>query len=421
MHASLRCCAPLFPTESEQTWFVPSDLLALRPAITIPMLRLARGAPSFPHSLLCTPARPRSSCPHPSSLHSNTTAVLPCLRRRFIALPKLPDLPNLLRPVSSRQYKDSIVVKYSQQEFYDLVANVDQYHLFLPWCTYSKMSTTTPSSPPAGSDRGVQVGPGPVTVRHGELGIGFNSFQERYVSTVTCQEPWTVRAVSYDSKLFKELSTTWRFTPDIPKSTTLEATMDQELQERQLLTRRESKGSGVESRHPTPPTPESLSLQPQPPEQPEHFFTAATVFGEAAVPNLKRRKDPPQPTSTSTFDSMSPSPSPLPSEPAQVRQPNNPPVSQSSPSPLESHHALDPSDMQQFPSPPKQTIHRTASPSNLATMKPSDYPSCLVDFEIQFEFASAVHASMSSLFFDQVSKEMLKAFVHRAEILYGKR
>ncbi|KAK3823426.1 MAG: dehydrase and lipid transport-domain-containing protein [Benniella sp.] len=269
------------------------------------MLRLARGPPSFPPSLLCTLAKPRSSsCPHPSSLPSNT-AVLPCLRRRFIALPKLPDLPNLLRPASSRQYKDSIVVKYSQQEFYDLVADVDQYHQFLPWCTYSKMSTTTPSSPPAGSDRRVQVGPGPVTVRHGELGIGFNSLQERYVSTVTCQEPWTVRAVSYDSKLFKELSTTWRFTPDIPKSTTLEATMDQELQERQLLTRRESKGS--------------------------------------------------------------------------------------------------------------------ASPSNLATMKPSDYPSCLVDFEIQFEFASAMHASMSSLFFDQVSKEMLKAFIHRAEILYGKR
>ncbi|KAI8357662.1 coenzyme Q10-like protein B-like protein, partial [Mortierella sp. GBAus27b] len=143
-----------------------------------------------------------------------------------------------------------------------LVADVDQYQQFLPWCTYSKIGSQLKT---------------PVIVRHGELGIGFNSFQERYVSKVTCQEPWAVRAVSYDSKLFKELSTTWRFAPDIPKT----------------------------------------------------------------------------------------------------------------------------------------------SPSNLATMKPSDYPSCWVDFEIQFEFASPVHASMSSLFFDHVSKEMLRAFINRAEVLYG--
>ncbi|KAI8603904.1 hypothetical protein EDD21DRAFT_333932 [Dissophora ornata] len=205
-------------------------------------------------------------------------------RRRFLTLPKLPNLPNLLKPISSsRQYKDRTLIKYSQQEFYDVVANVDDYQEFLPWCTYSKMSEPLP----AGS------GPG----QSYELGIGFNSLQERYVSNVTCQEPWTVRAVSYDSKLFKELSTTWRFTPN------------------------------------------------------SHI----------------------------------------------------------------------PTQQQPLPSPPKQTIQRTASPSNLATMKPSDYPSCWVDFDIQFEFASPVHASMSSLFFDQVSKEMLKAFIDRAEELYGKR
>ncbi|ORZ29006.1 hypothetical protein BCR41DRAFT_330521 [Lobosporangium transversale] len=192
--------------------------------------------------------------------------------RSFISLPKLPNLPNLLKPLtSSRQYKDRILVKYSQQEFYELVANVDDYQNFLPWCTYSKMSKPSPDN---------TVEPDPAL---SQLGIGFNSVQERYVSTVTCQEPWTVRAVSYDSKLFKELATTWRFTPNIPKASTLEATLDHELQERH------------------------------------------------------------------------------------------------------------------------------------------DYPSCWVDFEIQFEFASPVHASMSSLFFDQVSKEMLKAFIKRAETLFGPR
>ncbi|KAI7832713.1 cyclase/dehydrase, partial [Gamsiella multidivaricata] len=180
--------------------------------------------------------------------------------------------------------------------FYSLVANVDDYHYFLPWCTHSKMSDPLPAGSEQVTVAGSGAGPssGSVTVRHGELGIGFNSLQERYVSTVTCQEPWAVRAVSYDSKLFKELSTTWKFTPNAPKNTTLEAAMDQDLQETHLLRR---------------------------------------LAGEPDAP--------------------------------------------------------------------------------------SDYPSCWVDFEIQFEFASPVHASMSSLFFDQVSKEMLKAFVDRAEELYG--
>lgn len=266
----------------------------------------------------------------------------------------------------------------------------------------------------------------PVIVRHGELGIGFNSFQERYVSKVTCQEPWAVRAVSYDSKLFKELSTTWRFAPDIPKSTTLEATMDRELQEKQLLTRVAPSGdAGVDSGDSSLPSTSTLTPSyPREPEQQkqqlEHYFTAAAVFGEAAVPNLKNRQS--QATlAPKTTAATGPGLSPLASVPSQHTQPGTDPSgAQLSSSPPESH-SFTHTDKQPFPSPPNQVLERTASPSNLATMKPSDYPSCWVDFEIQFEFASPVHASMSSLFFDHVSKEMLRAFINRAEVLYGKR
>ncbi|KAG0367684.1 eukaryotic translation initiation factor 3 subunit A [Mortierella sp. AD032] len=237
-------------------------------------------------------------------------------RRLFITLPKLPQLPNLLKPLSSsRYYKDRTLLKYSQQEFYDLVANVDDYHKFLPWCTYSKMSSPLPlgsesgtksGSGRAGSDVGVVKGGGEVTVRHGELGIGFNSLQERYVSTVTSQEPWMVRAVSYDSKLFKELSTTWRFTPNAPKTTTLEATMDQEVQETQLLTRpaaisdedemeavtpeSAASSSGATTDKPSTPTeaaPTATIAAPMKRQAPRHYFTAAAVFGEAALPRPK--------------------------------------------------------------------------------------------------------------------------------------
>ncbi|KAG0360502.1 Coenzyme Q-binding protein coq10a, mitochondrial [Gamsiella multidivaricata] len=321
--------------------------------------------------------------------------------RHFITLPKLPDLPNLLKPISSsRQYKDRTLVKYSQQEFYSLVANVDDYHYFLPWCTHSKMSDPLPAGSEQVTVAGSGAGPssGSVTVRHGELGIGFNSLQERYVSTVTCQEPWAVRAVSYDSKLFKELSTTWKFTPNAPKNTTLEAAMDQDLQETHLLRRLAGEPDAVSPQPPSPASPTNQS------NQPGHQLTAAAVFGAAAVPKPRTSEN----RTTSSPSKVSP-----------VQKYT---ISASRvPSPSPSPEIRIPTHQKPLPSPPKQTIQRTSSPSNLAVMKPSDYPSCWVDFEIQFEFASPVHASMSSLFFDQVSKEMLKAFVDRAEELYGKR
>lgn len=402
-------------------------------------------------NVLCI--RLHSSTRAPPALHwsSGTTSILTTVttgtgRRHFITLPKLPQLPNLLKPLSSsRHYKDRTLLKYSQQEFYDLVANVDDYHKFLPWCTYSKMSAPLPlgsgsGSESAGSEErkkkasdalvGVVKGGGEVTVRHGELGIGFNSLQERYVSTVTCQEPWVVRAVSYDSKLFKELSTTWRFTPNVPKTTTLEATMDQEVQESQLLTRpaadddseKESvvavSAEGQENemekalQQPSPPTttPAATIAAPKVQEQPKPYFTAAAVFGEAALPRPK----------TIPSASLAKS-SPSPSSPSPPTAPSTSiPTGAQSTSTKESLTTSGQAPAQSLPS--KQVIlQRTASPSNLATMKPSDYPLVWIDFEIEFEFASPVHASMSSLFFDQVSKEMLAAFVKRAEVLYGKR
>ncbi|KAF9573879.1 Coenzyme Q-binding protein coq10a, mitochondrial [Mortierella alpina] len=328
-----------------------------------------------------------------------------------MSLPKIPAIPNLLKPLSistSRHYQDRTLLKYSQQEFYDLVANVDDYHKFLPWCTYSKMSapvrssvTNTRTELEQGLRSASKPNHGVTTTRHGELGIGFNSLQERYVSTVTCQEPWMVRAVSYDSKLFKELSTTWRFTPNVPKTTTLEAMMDQEVQEHQLLIKPTVEAEAGDSREvvdgKTHSQQASVHAKTTPRvldstvPQPAHFSTAASVFGAAAVPCT---------LATATKASMEPSDA-LTQEQLQQIELQHPP--------------------RPLPSPPKQTILRTASRSNLTTMNPSDFPSVWVDFEIQFEFASPVHATMSSLFFDQVSKEMLAAFVKRAEVLYGKR
>ncbi|KAM3582502.1 hypothetical protein VKS41_005147 [Umbelopsis sp. WA50703] len=50
-----------------------------------------------------------------------------------------------------------------------------------------------------------------------ELGVGFNLFNEKYTSKVTCDKPLQVKAESADATLFKELTTVWKFTPNVER------------------------------------------------------------------------------------------------------------------------------------------------------------------------------------------------------------
>ncbi|KAF9166981.1 hypothetical protein DFQ26_006245 [Actinomortierella ambigua] len=315
-----------------------------------------------------------------------------------------PWLPEMLRPPTLKEYKDRKLFKYSQNEFYAVVANVEEYHEFIPWCTYSQMS-------PRKTDHSLPPG---TTVQHGELGVGFTSFEERYVSVVTCREPHMVKAVSYNSSLFKELCTIWRFTPNIPKALTTAVASEEETNPEGTGQTRETPIASA-----SPPTPQTtvLSSPPSPfPHQPQHqdievprpTLTAVKVFGPSALPN--------------TTASLMPPPAaqrPMLQEPTTLPPPPSSVSSASCTQESMSVNALEGERKERKEA--KEEDTRISSPSNLGTMKPGDYPSCWVDFEIRFEFASPLHASVSSLFFDQVSKEMLKAFVKRCETLYGKR
>ncbi|XP_016339628.1 coenzyme Q-binding protein COQ10 homolog, mitochondrial [Sinocyclocheilus anshuiensis] len=104
---------------------------------------------------------------------------------------------NLSAPLIARrmEYSERRSIAYSPEQMYNIVANVDQYQQFVPWCKRSKVTK--------GRNGDMRA----------QLEIGFPPFVERYTSEVTVIPSHQVRAVCTDGTLFNHLETLWRFTP----------------------------------------------------------------------------------------------------------------------------------------------------------------------------------------------------------------
>ncbi len=87
------------------------------------------------------------------------------------------------------------VIAYSAEQLFDLVADVESYPKFLPWCAGSRLISRT-------DDQLLS-----------DLTIGFGPFRETFTSRVELDRPRTVK-VHYERGPFRYLNNVWTFTPD---------------------------------------------------------------------------------------------------------------------------------------------------------------------------------------------------------------
>ncbi|XP_003386091.1 PREDICTED: coenzyme Q-binding protein COQ10 homolog A, mitochondrial-like [Amphimedon queenslandica] len=94
-----------------------------------------------------------------------------------------------------KKFSERKILGYTQEQIYSVVADIDKYKLFLPWCKESKILKSKPGHCLA------------------KLTVGFPPLGDSYVSSVTLKPYTLVRSVSTNGVLFNHLETTWLFQP----------------------------------------------------------------------------------------------------------------------------------------------------------------------------------------------------------------
>ena len=105
-----------------------------------------------------------------------------------------------------RVHEERRLLKYSNRDVYDVVADVAKYKEFVPWCRDSVVL----KGPNASAESQQMLA---------DLTVGFDVFNETYTSSVQLRPFSSVIATSQDTKLLDHLYTEWKFTPSASNPT----------------------------------------------------------------------------------------------------------------------------------------------------------------------------------------------------------
>lgn len=108
------------------------------------------------------------------------------------------------REPHSRHHYEERLVPFTQKQLFDVVANVDEYKNFVPWCTSSNVSKRVDD-----------------THLIADLSVGFTVLSENYTSVITLKPNESVSADVPNSNLFEYLVTDWKFRPTTTQQTRL--------------------------------------------------------------------------------------------------------------------------------------------------------------------------------------------------------
>jgi coenzyme Q-binding protein COQ10 len=112
-------------------------------------------------------------------------------------------------------YKEKVTVPYTPQQMYDLVAGVERYPEFLPWCM------------------GARILKRDGNILYADLIIGWKLLRERFSSKVVLNPPHSVQ-FDYTNGPLKYLHGDWRFTPTLHGGCLVEFQVDFEFKSRAL-------------------------------------------------------------------------------------------------------------------------------------------------------------------------------------------
>jgi coenzyme Q-binding protein COQ10 len=119
---------------------------------------------------------------------------------------------------------------YSAQQMYDLVADIESYPDFLPWCAAARIRSRRPLEA-GGGDAG-DAGGGEVV--EADLVISFKVFRERFGSRVTLRPAAMVIDVEYLDGPFRYLNNHWKFIAHEDGGSTVDFFVDFEFRSKML-------------------------------------------------------------------------------------------------------------------------------------------------------------------------------------------